>query len=176
MGQRTLAQVCTSLTRFYHRNSYFLVRPLCATGTAVGGAGGNVYVTVGSGDTGNGGALVLSAGTTNAGAGSGSGGLVTIKTGYSSTASSGNLLLQTENAGVPYLVPSASAISGFIVMSTGTASAGNSGSIFIGSGKNVGLFCYLLFHFTGRHSSCTLGVVSSGRGGAIYINVGSGTR
>ena len=98
-------------------------------------------MTVGSGDTGNGGALVLSAGTTSAGAGTGSGGLVTIKTGYSSTASSGNLLLQTANAGMPYLVPLASAISGYIVMSTGTASAGNSGSIFIGSGTPMYLAC-----------------------------------
>jgi len=92
---------------------------------------------VGSGDTGNGGALLLSAGATSAGAGTGSGGLVTIKTGYSSTASSGNLLLQTANAGMPYLVPLASAISGYIIMSTGTASAGNSGSIFIGSGTLI---------------------------------------
>ena len=71
---------------------------------------------------------------------------MSVSSGYSSVSTSGNLLLQTANAG-------AAGRSGYVVLSTGTASNGNSGSIRIGSGAAL-----------------------NGRGGSVNVVVGSGNR
>ena len=129
------------------------------SGTATNGRGGAVTLTVGNGNSGWGGSLTMSAGLTTGTASTG--GKVSIVTGYSSTASSGDMLLQvrflswdsvlfcvflclllthldisisilqTANAG-------AAGVSGLIILSTGTASSTTtaSGGIYIGTGTS----------------------------------------
>merc|ERR1712196_352327 len=100
------------------------------TGTASGGDGGDIMITVGDGITLDGGHIQLFAGTTYADDDS-TGGSISIHSGYSKIRSSGTIIIRTFNAGDK-------GVSGELMFSTGTTSSGASGSISIGTGKTTG--------------------------------------
>ena len=114
-------------------------------------------MTVGSGNSGAGGQLVLSAGTTSFAA---NGGVLIIRSGFSSATNSGNMRLQTPNSGT-------AGVSGNIVMSTGRASAGNSGSLYLGTGTSL----------SGRGGPVymTVGSGNCGQGGFLVFSAGMTT-
>jgi len=160
-------------------------------------------MTVGSGNSGAGGNVVLSAGMTSSPGGAGpksTGGQVSVITGYSSLGSSGNLLLQTANSGTPPALNAA--VSGFVVLSTCTSSNGASGGVIIGSDIATGgnrVDCCLNFvpaiiltalsmtssgsalFGTGNSDknsgsvAITTGVATGGAGGTISLAVGAGS-
>ena len=95
-----------------------------------------------------------------------------VTTGYSSKHSSGSLIMMTANAGTP--VPtSIPATSGFVVLSTGTASKGNR------YGSLCPFFNIITPHLSRSVDSGAInigtGTASCGRGGAIFVAVGSGS-
>ena len=84
-------------------------------------------MSVGSGNSGEGGAVVVNAGQTDDTLGA-TGGYVSIKSGFSSETSSGPFYLATANSGFR-------GVSGEIAMSTGVSANGNSGTVTVGTGQ-----------------------------------------
>ena len=123
---------------------------------ASSGRAGYVQVTVGAGDSGEGGSLTMSAGQTNDVLGS-TGGYVMIASGYSTYGSSGPVFLKTPNSG-------SSGGSGQISVTTGTTSNGNSGSISLASGNAL----------NGRAGDfqVLVGRGNSGNGGDVLVFAG----
>ena len=102
----------------------------------LGTQAGSISLTVGSGATGVGGNIVVSAGASlQADAPSddapASGGLISLASGYGKASSSGNIVLQSANAGTL-------GVSGTVSLKTGTSSFGNSGAISLTTGNGVG--------------------------------------
>ena len=119
-----------------------------------------MYVSVGSGNSGSGGDVIISAGGTSdsllslamggqvylSGGTSGSqtGGRILIRSGVGVSTSGGSIGVYTSDSGLK-------GVSGYLSLSSGVSSNGNSGGLYLGSD-----------------------VASSGRGGSVYVSVGSG--
>lgn len=84
-----------------------------------------------------------------------SGGMVSLMSGYSSQASSGNVIVATPNAGV-------AGVSGTVSLVTGSSSAGNSGAVVITTGTATSGF--------GGNVQVMVGASNSGTGGNILLN------
>jgi len=126
-----------------------------------------IRVTVGSGDSGEGGYLVLSAGGTTTASGT-TGGKVSITSGVSATEGSGDILITTPNAGTDATPnPDTGGVTGKIVLSSGASTQGNSGALYIGTGAAD----------SGRSGtiSMTVGSGDSGSGGDLVLSAGPTT-
>ena len=131
------------------------------TGTASGGDGGDIMITVGDGNTLDGGHIQLFAGKTYADAHS-TGGSISIHSGYSKIRSSGTIIIRTFNAGDK-------GVSGELMFSTGTTSSGASGSISIGTGKTTGGESGGMYITVGTTKT-------DDKGGDIHVHAGNDTK
>ena len=129
-------------------------------------------VTLGSASVNNGGGVLFSGGSTTASSGGaisvnggspGSGGAISIRTGFSSTISSGNLIVQSENS--RFGTGSVTLVSGAAFDIINGPGIGSTGSLSISSGS-----CY-----EGNSGSLTLstGSATTGESGDIIISAGT---
>merc|ERR1712054_683647 len=143
------------------------------SGNAAGGRSGDLYVELGTTDTDMGGEIYMSAGKTVEATPTSTGGRVSLLSGESTTATSGEILFQTHNSGT-------AGASGAIVMSTGAATH-DSGSVYIASGfADLGsgsVFIGSANASGGRSGSTTItgGTSTSAVGGAISLSAGKST-
>ena len=114
-------------------------------------------MTVGSGTSGSGGEIVLSAGTSL----TETGGDVSITSGSGSATSSGALRMITSDAGT-------GGVSGMLVLSTGISTLGDSGALYIGSGASMSGHGGSLYMTVGLGSTSSAGQISIIGGSSVY--------
>ena len=124
--------------------------------------GGSFTLALGTGDTGNGGDVVITAGGTSAD-GSGvqeKGGSISLTSGYGSNDDSGSIVMVSPNAGLL-------GASGAISLATGTSSSGYSGGISFQTGAATG--------GQGGGISMSIGTGDTGSGSSFTISAGGTT-